>query len=38
MIELVVNNERGKLVAVSIDLLNRSVVTRLPDESTVEVI
>jgi len=38
MIDIVVNNDRGKSVAVSIDLLNRSVVTRLPDESTVEVI
>ena len=38
MLGVVVNSERGKSVAVSIDLLNRSVVTKLPDESTVEVI
>ena len=38
MIGIVVNSERGKSVAVSIDLLNRSVITRLPDESIVEFI
>lgn len=38
MVGVVVNSERGKSVAVSIDLLNRSVVTRLPDNSLVEII
>ena len=38
VIGTVVSGEAGKSVSVTIDLLNRSVITRLPDESNVEVI
>jgi transcription antitermination factor NusG len=38
IIGVVLNGETGKSLSVSIDLLNRSVVTHFPDDSLVEII
>jgi transcriptional antiterminator RfaH len=38
VIGIVVDSEQGKSIAVSIDLLNRSVVTHLPKESIFEIV
>jgi len=38
IIGTIVKGETGKSISVSIDLLNRSVIARLPDESNLEVI
>jgi len=36
IIGVVIDSDRGKSIAISVDLLNRSVLTRLPDESIVQ--
>ena len=38
VIGIVKNSESGKTIAVSIDLLNRSIIAHLPKESTIEVL
>jgi len=38
IVGVVLNSNRGKSIAISVDLLNRSVLTRLPEESIVQAI
>ncbi len=38
VVGIVIDNEKGKSISISIDLLNRSVITRVPQGSELEVI
>jgi transcription antitermination factor NusG len=38
VVGVVINSEKGKSISVSFDLLNRSVITRLPERSALELV
>jgi hypothetical protein len=38
VVGIVTNNEMGKSISISIDLLNRSVITRVPQGSELELV